>query len=267
MPCVQTNGMTMHYEERGQGDALILIMGLGADGSLWEPHVRHYGEHFRCIMIDNRGAGQSDKPVGPYAIPQMADDVLGLMDALDIDKAHISGISMGSCIGQEMALKRPSAVQSLTLIATWDKCDVYTRRIFESLRSLIVTSDPVAFNRLLQLIIFTPAYHVSHLDDLLQREVASMNNPHPMPVEAFQAQCDACIAHDTVGRLNQIKVPTLISSGDTDIFTPMTFARKIHAEIAGSELAVFGGSGHTHHWEQLDAFNRRTLDFLIQHHV
>lgn len=77
-------------------------MGLGADGSLWEEHVKVYEKHFRCILIDNRGSGRSDKPEGPYSTKEMAEDIVGFMKALQIEKAHVSGISMGSGIAQEL---------------------------------------------------------------------------------------------------------------------------------------------------------------------
>ncbi|MBW7460394.1 alpha/beta hydrolase, partial [Paenibacillus sepulcri] len=103
MPRVRTNGIDMHYEERGSGEPLILLMGLGADGTAWEDHVKAYERHFRCILVDNRGAGRSGNPEGPYSTRMMAEDTAGLMKALQIGKAHVSGISMGSGIAQELA--------------------------------------------------------------------------------------------------------------------------------------------------------------------
>ncbi len=262
MPQVKANGIELYYEERGKGEPLILIMGLGADGSLWEEHVRAYEPHFRCLLLDNRGAGRSSKPEGPYTTKMMAADALGLMDALGIRRAHVSGISMGSCIAQEMALAAPTRVRSLTLISAWPRCDAYTVRIFEAFKAIIQTADPVAWTRLLQLWIFTPQYHAQHMDDLLRREALGIANPYPMPLHAFAAQCDACITHDTLDRLGQIRVPTLITVGDQDIFTPLHYAEEIHRRIAGSELFILPGCGHAHHWEAVEQFNARTLAFM-----
>lgn len=265
MPYIYSNGIRMHYEERGQGEPLVLIMGLGADGPVWEDHVKAYEKHFRCILVDNRGAGRSDKPEGPYSTSMMAHDIAGLMDGLSIESAHISGISMGGCIAQEVAIMYPERVRSLILNCSWDFCDLYTKRIFETFRALIALADPVTFTRNLQLWIFTPEYHRTNMIDLLQREQAGLNNPYPMPAHAFQAQCDACIRHDTRGRLNKIKAPTLVTVGDQDIFTPLHYSQRISQEIAHAELIVFEGSGHTHHWDQLDKYNQQTLEFLMKH--
>lgn len=262
MPKLQVNGIELYYEERGTGEPLILIMGLGADGALWEEHVQAYAQHFRCIVPDNRGAGRSAKPEGPYTTALMAADLLGLMDAVGITRAHVSGISMGGCIAQELALQAPGRVRSLTLISTWPKCNIYTARIFEMLRAIIQTAEPGAFTRLLQLWIFTPGYHAGHMDDLLRREAHGKHNPYPMPLHAFAAQCAACIGHDTLDRLSRISTPTLITAGDQDIFTPVYYAKTLHQLIAGSELFVLPGGGHAHHWEALATFNAKTLAFL-----
>lgn len=243
----------------------MLIMGLGADGAVWEDHVQAYEKHFRCIMIDNRGAGRTDKPEGPYSTKMMADDVVGLMQALHIEKAHVSGISMGGAIAQELALAYPERVKSLIVNCSWDCCDPYTRRIFETFRALIASADPATFTRNLQLWIFTPSYHNEKLQDLLNREEAGRNNPNPMPAHAFQAQCDACMFHHTAGRLHAIQAPTLVTVGERDIFTPLHYSERIAKEIPGAELLVFQGSGHTHHWDSLEAYNRQTIEFLMKH--
>ena len=262
MPVVKFNDTEIYFEERGKGEPLILIMGLGAEGSLWEEHVKIYEKYFRCILIDNRGAGCSGKPVGPYTTSMMADDTIGVMNALKIQNAHISGISMGGAIAQEIALKYPERVKSMTLISTWPKCDAYLTRVFEMLKSLIQISDPVTLGRMLQLWTFTAEYHTSHMDDLLRREEQSISSFHPMPVHAFMAQCDACINHDTIERLDKIKIPVLITVGDEDIFTPIRFSQSIVKKIINSELFVVKGGGHTHHWEKLNEFNQKSLSFL-----
>ena len=95
MPTVVSNGIRIHYEERGSGDPLILIMGLGAPGSRWEDHAASYEKHFRCILMDNRGAGESDRPLGPYTTKMMADDTASLMTGVGYRKCqdcwHLNG--------------------------------------------------------------------------------------------------------------------------------------------------------------------------------
>ena len=88
MPHVETNGLQMYYEERGEGEPLIMIMGITARGEVWDAHAEAWSQKFRCIMPDNRGVGLTDKPAGDYTSEMMADDYAGLMDALGIEKAR-----------------------------------------------------------------------------------------------------------------------------------------------------------------------------------
>jgi len=267
MPFAATNGIELHYTERGRGEPLVLLMGLGAAGSVWEEHVRAYEKHFRCILVDNRGAGESSRPEGPYTTKMMAADTIGLLDALGIGQAHFAGISMGSAIAQEAVLTAPERVRSLTLNCSWTACSVYTRRIFETLGAGYSGMRADDFQKLLQLIIYTPGYHEQHLAVLEAARQAALVQVNPMPVHAFQAQCDACISHDSTGRLGAVKAPTLITVGDKDLFTPLPLSLAIAQEIKHAELEIFQGSGHTHHWDKLEEFNRITLDFMLRHQL
>ena len=265
MPVVQANGIRINYEERGAGEPLILIMGLGADGSVWELHAEAYEQHFRCILVDNRGAGLSDKPAGPYTTEMMADDIAGLMDTLGIESARVAGISMGGAIAQNLALRHPDKVRSMVLISTWARCDTYTKIVFEHFKKMRALADPADFMQLLQLWIFAPDHTEAQLADLIQAQQEAQEDPDPMPQHAFVAQCDACITHDTMATLATIRIPTLITVGDTDIFTPYHYSKAIHDKIADSELYVLERVGHAHHWEKLDEFNRKTTAFLQSH--
>lgn len=265
MPIARCNGMELHYRERGEGEPLILLMGLGADGSLWEDHASEYEKHFRCILVDNRGAGGSSKPEGAYSTEEMARDTLGLLRELNIERAHFSGISMGSAIAQQIALLSPDSVKSLTLNCSWSACDTYTASIFETFAAAYEAMNADDYQKLLQLFIFTPAYHERYSDELIKRRREAADNRQPMPVHAFQAQCAACVSHNTAGNLHAIQAPTLITAGDNDIFTPLRLSVDIAGEIPHAEFEVFEGSGHTHHWDQLERFNTRTLSFMRSH--
>src|SRR5262245_49369116 len=116
MPRVNANGIKLHYDEYGAGPPLICIMGITAPGAAWEAHVAHWKNSFRCILVDNRGVGQSDMPPDPYTSEMMADDYAGLMHSLEIDQAHVIGCSMGSTIAQQLALRHPQAVRSAVLM-------------------------------------------------------------------------------------------------------------------------------------------------------
>lgn len=265
MPKVKANGIDMHYLERGQGEPLILIMGLSADGPVWELHAAELEKHYRCILFDNRGVGQSDAPPGPYTSAQMADDTAALMDALGIAKAHVAGISMGGIIAQQLALRHPQKVHSQILIASWAKMDAYTTDVY---KSLVTARRHLPFEDFLQLLhlwIFTPAHYNRNTAELAEGRRSAPGYEFLQTQQGFEGQAAACWSHDVADQLGKIACPTLVTAGTKDIFVPYPFSKLLHERIPGSEMVDFEGWGHTHHWEDLEKFNRTCVDFLKKH--
>ena len=266
MPTAVCNNINIAYEERGSGVPLLLIMGLSARGAFWEEHVKEYEKHFRCIIIDNRGAGDSDKPEGPYSTKMMADDIADLSKQLDLGKCHVAGISMVGAIARELALNHPEIIRSLVIISSWAKCDPYAIQVFDHFKDMRKISDPADFMKLLQLWIFAPPFFESEEARANLKEGCETAHEEYMQLHAFCAQADACINHDTVDRVSALsKFPTLITVGDQDIFTPVKFSEQLHELIEGSELVILPKTGHAHHWEDLETFNNATAQFMLKH--
>ena len=259
MPHLTVGDIRLGYTVHGQGEPLLLLMGLGAPGAAWKDHLAAYTQRFRCIVIDNRGAGMSDRPEGPYTTAMMADDAAGLLDALGVQSAMVAGISMGAAIAQELALRHPRKVRRLVLVSSWSRCDGYLTELFVSFmqaRRSHVESD---FNRLLQLWIWSPNHVNMQLDTLIASRVP---DPARMAEAAFTAQCQACISHDTLDRLADIRQPCLLTVGEADIFTPTRLSEAMINLLPHARLERFPGLGHCHHWEDLDRFNRITSAFF-----
>jgi len=263
MPSFKINGVEIAYQETGTGDPLLLIMGLGAPGSVWEKHQAAYARHFRCLALDNRGAGDSDKPEGPYTTSMMADDAAGLLDQLGIPSARVAGISMGSAIAQELALRYPTKVRSMVLISSWARCDSYMKEVFIHFQTARPYLSPADFTRLLQLWIFAPEYFTSSYSELEEAKNGAGKGPL-MPQHAFAAQCQACINHHALERLSAIKQACLLTVGSEDIFTPPRFTHEMACRLPNAQLKVFPNTGHCHHWESLAAFNELTTKFLLE---
>lgn len=258
-----SNGAKIYYQIRGEGEPLVLIMGFGADGNVWEKHTLQYEKHFQCIILDNRGVGLSDQPKGPYSTDMMAEDVIAVMNQEGIGRALVAGISMGGAITQKLAINHPERVRAIALISTWPKFNNYAKSMYENLKKLRVTSTPEAFMELLQLWIFAPPYYETDLEDLKAGQMGATENETPQSKDGFEGQLDACMGHDAVSRLSEINVPTLITVGDMDIMTPPAFSKILHQGIQGSEYVNFPTGGHVHHWEDLERFNKVTTDFFL----
>ncbi len=267
MPTVETNGIRMFYEELGDGDPLLCLMGITAPGSVWEQHVEAWSRDFRCIMPDNRGVGQTDKPDGPYTSRMMADDMAGLLDALSLDQVRVIGCSMGSIIAQQMALHHRDRVRSMVLMCPWARCDRYAKGVFEHMKHIKARLEPADFMNFIQLLIFAKP----HWDDddafhnLIEGRHAAAEEETPQPLRALVAQADACIEHDVLADLGSVACPTLVIGGERDIFTPPWMGEEIAEAIDGAELHLYADAGHAFHWERIEDFNPRVARWFREH--
>jgi len=268
MPRVElTTGVGIYYESIGAGDPVLLIMGTGADHSLWDETARAYAQRYRVITFDNRGTGQSDHPRDPkqYTMRLLAEDAAGLLAALEIESAHVSGLSLGSAVAQELAINHPGKVRSLQLHCTWGRTDAWLTRLFEGMRYPLEHDDLAMFVRTSFMWVLSPARLDEKPAEVAEIERAYLEeNPHPPSKEGLIGHLHADLTHDTLDRLDLIHVRCLISSGEMDWQVPTRYGRDVHKRIRDSRLHVFAGpySSHMAFVEMADEFNRLTLDFL-----
>jgi pimeloyl-ACP methyl ester carboxylesterase len=261
------NGGRLYYEVYGEGEPLLLIMGLGANHLAWTAQVPVYAREFRVIVFDNRGTGQSDFPEGvDYTIPLLADDSAALLDFLGVDAAHVYGVSMGGMIAQEMALRHPEKVRSLILGATWPGGPHAVASEPEALQALIDQGsavDSVVSPALLDLL-FSPDYLAEHGSELLQNFQRMADYPRTSP-EAYMAQLRAAARYDTYDRLPDIAAPTLVLHGTDDPLLPPGNARILAERIPGAKLVLFEGARHAYLLEKQAEADAAVLDFLRAH--
>ena len=267
MPFIKANGININYEETGAGDPLLLIMGITAPLGVWEAHSSFWSQSFRCIMPDNRGVGYSDKPAGNYSSAMMADDQAGLLRELGVDSARVVGVSMGSIIAQQLAIRHPDLVQSVVLMCPWARCDNYAKGIFNLMINAKARLTPDEFMEFIQLLIFSKATwdNEESYQEFLTGRTEAASDENPQPLHGLVGQAVACIEHDVVNQLGRIECPTLVIGGADDIFTPEWMANEVAAGISQSELHLYPGAGHAFHWERIDDFNPRVRDWLLAH--
>jgi len=263
MAKVSVNGCEFYYEIHGQGDPLVLIMGLRRNVEWWYRQIPALSKHFQVIAFDNRGAGRSDKPVMEYSMRLLADDTAGLMEALDIQDAHILGISMGGYIAQELALNYPAKVKSLVLGCTGCGGDRAVIMSPERMEKFTANKglNPEEILRKDMDIYFSDDYIVQKTEII--EEFVEISMRYYQPADAFFRQFDACLRHDTGDRLNQIAAPALIMTGDDDPLVPPQNSHVLKNLIAGAELSVFAGGRHCFFMEKADRFNKEAVDFFM----
>ena len=254
----------MFYQDVGEGDPVLLIMGFGGDHLAWAMQMADFAARHRVIAFDNRGVGQSDVPDAPYTTRMMADDALGLMDALGVDSAHVLGVSMGGMIAQELVLARPDRVRSLHLACTFGRPDPYMLALNSAWREMRIGLGRESTLRTLGLWLFSPTTYAERpelIEALLQTSLA---NPYPQSLIGFLRQGEAVAAHDALERLGTIRCPTLVSVAEDDILVPPRFAREIVARIPGAELRTIPAAGHGYFLERPDLFNELSLEFIAR---
>lgn len=249
---VRRGGRQVSWRDTGgQGRPVVLVMGLGADSTKWAAHVEDWSKRFRCVGVDNAGAGGTES-MRPLRTADMADDCAAVMDALELDQATAVGISMGGAIVQELAVRYPGRVDGAVLVGSWAWPTPYMKVAFSYLGDLQATGRPEVFTRALQLFIWGSRWvdhHARELDSELENPGSTMT-----PAD-FGAQVAACLAHDSRSALAQIVLPALVTHGSDDRLVPLAVGRTLSNAIVGSELVEFPGLGHAHHWETLNEFN------------
>lgn len=262
-------GISMYYEVRGTGEPLILIMGTSADHTPWDAAAETYSSRYRVITFDQRGTGKTDRPIEPtsYTTASLAADVVALLDCLGIATCHVSGMSLGSAVAQEIALRYPERVVSLQLHATWGRTDEWLRRMFESLLYLVERPDLTAYFRTDNMWITSAGLLNEDSQAFAKIERAALSDPYAPTAITLRGHLHADLNHDTLDRLHQIRVPTLITSGEMDWQVPTRYCVEVNERVAGSYLHVFRGprSSHNVFAEMGDEFLSLTLEFLAKH--
>ncbi len=274
MSIAKVGPLDLYYEEHGSGEPILLIMGLAADSTAWMFQVPAFAARYRTVVFDNRGVGRSSKPTGPYTIHEMADDAAGLLDVLDIGRAHVVGVSMGGMIAQELALRHPERVRSLVLACTYPEpdADIERNRRF-SVRQMggTITADgevqidfkainPMDFLQHLLPTVFNQEFIARELPKLIQ--VFSGALQYGFSMEAILGQVAAVMNHKATDRLHRITAPTLVLTGDADRLIPPANSDVLARHIPGATLMKVPGGSHGFNFETPDVFNRAVLEFL-----
>ena len=263
---VHVNGLKFHVQTFGSGVPIIMIMGLGAPGDKWKHNYELLSKWFWCIVPDNRGAGLSDKPEAEsYTTEQMADDIIGIMDALDIKKAHVMGVSMGGAIAQQVALKVPDRVLSLILTSTFASVSPAFKKALNLICELKEDTDSAVLKQLNLWMTYgqyTQIHHPEKIEKSIEEDAAY---PYPMPVYAYKAQCGACLSHNTAGRLHELKMPVLIAAGAKDLFMNIEKTMELVHGISQAEFYLAPEGGHVHQWEYPEPYDSVVVGFLMKH--
>jgi len=259
------DGTRLWYEVFGasDGEPLLMIQGLGASSRAWIRQRRAFAKRYRCIAFDNRGAGHSDKPEGPYDLGQMAEDAIAVLDAVGVESAHVMGASMGGVIAQILAVLHPERVRTLILACTASRHHEWRRELLAEWAETARTNGMrhVAGRSLRWLVGPRMRRRLELPASILWPLIAAA------PAHAFIRQVEAILNADDGLReeLRALRVPTLVITGSQDILTPVGDAEELAETIPGAELVIVPGAAHAVMVDRAPAFNDAVLDFLDRH--
>jgi 3-oxoadipate enol-lactonase len=253
MTLIEAGEIQLDYERSGNADgpSLLLIMGMSGTSLHWgETFLELLRGDFDVIAYDHRGVGASTPFDGPITTREMAGNAAALLAALELDSAHVMGISMGGMVAQELALGHPQLIRTLTLGCTYCGGAGSALASEADLAGLVEAMGSGDRERALRAgweINVSPAMAADD-DAYAAFRAIAMRRAVALPV--IMQQMQACAAHDTNARLGQIAAPTLVIHGTEDRLLPVQNGKLIAARIPGAQLEIFDGVGHLFFWER-----------------
>lgn len=241
MPYAEHDGARLFWTSEGSGDPLLLIMGLGYAHDMWHRTRAALSPHFRLIMFDNRGVGQSDVPPGPYTMAQMAGDAAAVLDAAGVDSADVMGFSMGGMIAQEFVLRYPERVRRLVLGCT--ACGgPKAVRAEKGVSDLLLNRGSMQMEEAMEAGV-PFIYDVSTPRERIEEDFAIRRRTFPTAA-GYKAQLGAVLAFEAYSRLSGISAPALVIHGENDRLVPPGNGRLIADSIPGAQWTPIPNASH-----------------------
>ena len=247
------DGVSIRFEARGEGAPLLVIPGLGLDLHAFEPFAALLERDFTCVLIDNRGAGDSDAPRGPYSVGDLAADAAAVLEASGARPAFVLGHSMGGFTAIELALRSPAVVRGLLLVSTAASGDLerlgQTAEARAALERRSGPPEEIARGNLAACL--TPRFLVERPDEFSRLVAGRL--AHPPKGRGLSGQRAAAVAFDATSRLGGIRVPAAVVHGDADRVVGIACGRALAASIPGASFHLLEGVGHMPFWEAPEA--------------
>lgn len=256
----------MKYEIAGRADAaeaVVLSAGLGGAAAFWAPQMAALATHFRILLFDQRGTGRNaeELPDG-YTIGHMADDVLEVMDAAGIARAHFVGHALGGLAGLDLARRHPGRLGRMVLVNAWARADRHTERCFDIRLGILAAQGPAAYVAAQPLFLHTASYLSAHHEKILA-EIAH-GTAHFQGAENLLKRIGALRAFDARADLGRIATPALIAASRDDLLVPWTASQALADGLPAARLWLTEQGGHAFTVEQPEPFNAALTEFLLE---
>jgi 3-oxoadipate enol-lactonase len=254
------NGVRLNVLDEGEGEPILFLHGLGGCWRDWEPQLDTLSASYRCIVIEHRGHGRSERPRGRYSTRLFADDAGALCDSLGLDRVHVVGLSMGGMIAQHLAIARPDLVDTLVLADTGafmpDGPSAFLAEWADQVRAGGFPDSHGVVSTTL------PGWSEVTLRERPEVARNNVREAEATDPDAWYRSAIAVAEHDTRDALGRITAPTLLVWGADDHLVPVALARPLQAGLPDSSLTVLPDAGHVCNLEQPEAFNALVVQHL-----
>ena len=260
MPTVRSNGVSLYYEETGSGQPVLLVHGGGGNLLQWSFQVPCFSQRCRTVAVDLRGHGRSETPADGYSLEIFSADLLGLMDALGMEKATLVGLTLGGMVGLRFALDHPDRLHALVLVSVSEGGRQTMRERFEMSAQIAETQGMEMLAEGFCSVLFSP-WFLEEKHDFVEAFKKSMQQSSPRGY----AQTIRALANrpPLSGQLGRMRTPTLVVVGEDDVTEfPLQDAPLYTREISRAELMRIPRAGHLACIEQPDLFNEGVMRFL-----
>ena len=262
MSAAYNGDVRLAYDVHGDGEPLVFVHGLGYDRFGWGPMPELLAHDFRVVVLDNRGVGDSDVPDGPYAVAQMADDVVAVLDAAAIESAHVFGVSLGGYIAIELALSHPERVRRLVLCSTAPGGPRSHPMPAAGLEAFgrFPTMEREAGLRLM--VENSLGEHGVRERPELAEEIFRYRLDRGPTLAGWQSQAYAGATFDAYDRVGAISAPTLVLHGTADNVVDPQNGELLSELVPGARLETIDDRGHLMMWEEGERIAELVREFL-----
>ena len=265
MPWAKLSDVRCYYEVMGDGDPLLLVPGLGTTCRLWDAVVPELAEHFSLVLADNRNVGRSVGRRRPNSTADLACDLVELLDELQLERAHVMGISLGGIIAQRLAVDHPGRVGRLVLVSCADRFTPYLRQVAGLLATMVRKFRGDHFARTVELLGTSPEFLDAH-PECVEGRVRDKCNAGVSP-RAMLDQLRCVSRAEMAPEDYRIAAPTLVVAGEHDSLIPSCYSRRMAAKIPGSRFEVVAGAGHNPLVDYPERLVPLVVDFLRENNV
>lgn len=257
----------MHFEVSGRADkeaqTLVLSSGLGGSAHFWQPQMAELTDKYRVIVYDHLGTGRSPAALPKdYSIDQMADELIALLDELKVNKCHVIGHALGGLVAMQMAIERPSLLQSIVLINAWSSPNPHSLRCFNIRKSILASGQRDIYLQMQALLLYPPDWIVANIDSLNQEEAHQLAH---FPDEAnLLARIHALSQFDIERQLSGIHTPAFIVANKDDLLVPWQRSQHLAENLPNGKLALMEYGGHASSITVPTEFNDLLLSYLAR---